>query len=164
MPRAFRRNRARLNNFKSSVEYSRYRPEDRCGRASPSFSHARITEGDTPTRRATSPIFIYAADALEFFDNKLFLERFLKRNDSRKQENYNDRQPHPAIRLFNRRDAFFLLDSLRLPSLTLRDYSKVVAAHKLSLSNKIDRGCLEVLCPHCEPVSVCDYLALAKLE
>lgn len=50
-------------------------------------------------------------------------------------------------------DAFFLLDSLRLPSLTLRDYSKVVAAHKLSFfKTKSSLECLEVPCRHCEPV------------
>src|ERR1700716_841334 len=36
-----------------------------------------------------------------------------------------------------RENAFFLLDSSRPSSLTLRDYSKVAAAHKLSFSTKI---------------------------
>ena len=35
-----------------------------------------------------------------------------------------------------RRTRFFVLDSSGRPSLTLRDYSKVVAGYKLSLSNK----------------------------
>src|ERR1700683_3727221 len=141
MPRALRRNRARFSSFKSSAEYSRYRPEDRCGRVSPSFSHARITDGETPTRRATSPIFIYAADALEFFDNKT-IPRTIPEKEMipERQKNYNDKQPNLAIRLsirlFNRQDTFFLLDSPRLPSLTLRDYSNVVAGHKLSFSNQ----------------------------
>ena len=51
------------------------------------------------------------------------------------------------------RTRFFLLDSPRPCSLTLRDYSKVVAGYKLSLSNKnqFSRRCLEAPCRHCEP-------------
>jgi hypothetical protein len=84
---------------------------------------------------------MYAADALEFFDNKTIPRTIPeKKRFPKRQKNYNDRQRYSAIRLFirlfNPRDAFFLLDSPRLPSLTLRDYSKVVAAHKLSFSNK----------------------------
>ena len=38
------------------------------------------------------------------------------------------------IHIFYLADAFFILDSARLRSLTLRDYSKVVSGYKLSLS------------------------------
>jgi len=40
------------------------------------------------------------------------------------------------IQVFYARQRVFLLDSLRASSLTLRDYSKVVAGHKLSFSKK----------------------------
>jgi outer membrane receptor protein involved in Fe transport len=41
------------------------------------------------------------------------------------------------MKVFYPRQRVFILDSTRTSSLTLRDYSKVVAAHKLSLSRKI---------------------------
>jgi hypothetical protein len=50
---------------------------------------------------------------------------------------------------------FFILDRPYPGSLTLRDYSKVVAGYKLSLSNKIklSQDVLEVPCRHCEPAA-----------
>src|SRR5215469_17119724 len=58
------------------------------------------------------------------------------------------------------RSGFFVLDSGCPGSLTLRDYSKVVAGYKQSFSNnpKTSPGCLEVLCRFrepCGPACVC---------
>jgi hypothetical protein len=83
-------------------------PSERCGRVRPRLSHDRITDGDTPTRRATSPIF----------KNGLTLDDLI----------FHTTGP---IRVFYGGDAFFLLDSAPASSLTLRDYSKVVAGRKL---------------------------------
>jgi len=50
-------NRARFSSLTSSAEYSRYLLSVRRGLVNPKLSHDRMTDGDTPTRRATSPIF-----------------------------------------------------------------------------------------------------------
>jgi hypothetical protein len=56
-PRTLRKKRTRFSSLTSSEEYSRYLLAVRRGRARPRLSQVRITDGDDPTRRATSPIF-----------------------------------------------------------------------------------------------------------
>ena len=74
------------------------------------------------------------------------------------------RDQNVLIRNFYRRNPFFVLDSSHPSSLTLRDYSKVVAGHKLSFSKNQPNspGCLEAPCRHggiagtvCLAVTVC---------
>src|ERR1700719_5404531 len=62
---------ARRRTRKSSLVYSRYLLWLRAGRASPSFSHDRTMEADTPKRWATAPTFsaspIFLAERGVFF-------------------------------------------------------------------------------------------------
>jgi hypothetical protein len=75
-PRTFRKNRARFNSFTSSAVYSRYLLSVRRGRVSPRFSQARITDDETPTRFATSPIFKYFLGLDDFMLHRADIQVF----------------------------------------------------------------------------------------